>query len=111
MNDVVKSGDRIDPVDRRDPAAGGSYAVAWLDVRVEQRDARMLGGTAGFLFNNVNGQSTEFQASRAEGRTRANPAVVAGGSGPVRRHRMGRQDARPAPASSRAASRSRPSRA
>ena len=42
----------------------------------------MLGGSAGFLFNNVNGQSTEFQASRTEGRTRANPAVASGGSGP-----------------------------
>ena len=42
----------------------------------------MLGGSAGFLFNSVNGQSTEFQASRSSGRERANPVVTAGGSGP-----------------------------
>jgi hypothetical protein len=82
VNDVVASGDQIAPAIGATPSAGGSYAVAWLDVSSRSVNARMLGGTSGFLFNNVNGQSTEFPASRAEGRARANPAVVAGGSGP-----------------------------
>jgi hypothetical protein len=43
--------------------------------------ARFAGGSAGFLFNNVNGQSTEFQASRDDGRTRANPSAASGGGG------------------------------
>ena len=67
---------------RGTPAAGGSYVVAWLDAGSSHVRARMLGGSAGFLFNNVNGQSTEFQASRSDNRTRANPVVAAGGSGP-----------------------------
>jgi len=62
--------------------AGGSYVVAWLDTATSHVRARMLGGSGGYLFNNVNGQSTEFQASRVEDRTRANPVVVSGGSGP-----------------------------
>ena len=56
--------------------------MAWIDGPSSHVHARMLGGNSGFLFNNVNGQSTEFQASRSEGRSRANPVVAAGGSGP-----------------------------
>jgi hypothetical protein len=82
VNDVVTDGDQITPAIAGTPAAGGSYTVAWLDVSSNHIHARHLGGTAGFLFNNVNGQSSEFQASRTESRTRANPAVAAGGSGP-----------------------------
>jgi len=62
-------------------AVGGSYVVAWLEGTAHVF-ARMLGGTSGFLFNHVDGQSGAFQASRADGRTRANPVVVAGGAGP-----------------------------
>jgi hypothetical protein len=82
VNDVVKDGDQITPAIASTPAAGGSYVVAWVDVGSSHVRGRMLGGSTGFLFNNVNGQSSEFQASRTEGRTRANPAVAAGGSGP-----------------------------
>lgn len=64
------------------PAAGGSYVVAWIDGATSHARARFLGGTTGFLFNNVDGQSLSFQASSTEGRTRANAAVAAGGSGP-----------------------------
>jgi hypothetical protein len=64
------------------PAAGGSYVVAWIDGTSGHARARFLGGTSGFLFNNVDGQATSFQASRVEGRTRANAAVGVGGSGP-----------------------------
>lgn len=82
INDVVKDGDQITPAIGATSAAGGSYVMAWLDSSTGNINARMLGGSAGFLFNNVNGQSTEFQASRSSGRTRANPAVASGGSGP-----------------------------
>jgi hypothetical protein len=44
--------------------------------------ARFLGGAGGFLFNNVTGQASEFQASRADGRTRDAPALAVGGAGP-----------------------------
>lgn len=64
------------------PAAGGSYVVAWIDGATNHARARFLGGSTGFLFNNVDGQSTSFQASISEGRTRANAAVAVGGSEP-----------------------------
>jgi hypothetical protein len=82
VNDVVKDGDQTTPSIAGTSSVSGSYVVAWLDVGSKHVRARMLGGSTGFLFNNVNGQSSEFQASRTEGRTRANPAVAAGGSGP-----------------------------
>jgi hypothetical protein len=82
INDVVKDGDQITPSIASTSAAGGSYVVAWLDAGTSHVRGRMLGGSAGFLFNNVNGQSSEFQVSRSDGRTRANPAVASGGSGP-----------------------------
>jgi hypothetical protein len=82
LNDVVKDGEQVTPSVAGTTAAGGSYAVVWLDAGTSHIRGRMLGGSAGFLFNNVNGQSSEYQASRADGRTRANPVVVAGGSGP-----------------------------
>lgn len=64
------------------PAAGGSYVVAWIDGGSSHARARYLGGTTGFLFNNVDGQSTSFQASVSDGRTRANASVAVGGSAP-----------------------------
>jgi hypothetical protein len=82
VNDVVTEGNQITPSIAGTSAVNGSYAVVWLDAASNHIRGRMLGGSSGFLFNNVNGQSTEFQASRSEGRPRANPAVAAGGSGP-----------------------------
>jgi hypothetical protein len=82
INDIVKDGEQVTPSIAGTSAAGGSYAVVWLDAASSHVRGRMLGGSTGFLFNNVNGQSSEYQASRADGRTRANPVVVAGGSGP-----------------------------
>lgn len=82
INDQVKDGDQLTAAIAATPAAGGSYVVAWMDTASGHVRARFLGGSGGFLFNNVNGQSTEFQASRADGRTRANPVVAVGGSGP-----------------------------
>lgn len=82
INDQVNEGAQVSAVIASTPAAGGSYVVAWVDTTTGHVRARFLGGSSGFLFNNVNGQSTEFQASRVDGRTRANPAVAVGGSGP-----------------------------
>jgi hypothetical protein len=82
INDVVKDGNQTTPAIGATTASGGSYVVAWIETVSGHVHARNLGGSAGFLFNNVNGQSSEYQASRIEMRTRGNPAVVAGGAGP-----------------------------
>ena len=83
INDVVFEGVQTQPTIAALPAAvGGAYAVAWLDAESGHVRARLLGGSSGFLFNNVDGQTGEFQASRQDGHTRATPVAVAGGSGP-----------------------------
>lgn len=82
VNDVVTDGDQTQPTIAATSAAGGSYVVAWRDASSGHIRARFLGGSSGFLFNNVNGQATEFQASRIDGRDRVAPVAVAGGSGP-----------------------------
>jgi hypothetical protein len=82
VNDVVTDGDQTQPTIAATPAAGGSYVVAWHDASTGHIRARFLGGSTGFLFNNVNGQSTEFQASRVDDRERATPVAAVGGSGP-----------------------------
>lgn len=80
INDRVTDGAQESPVIAATTAAGGSYVVAWLDPDTGHVRARMLGGTAGFLYNHVDGRSSEFQASRANGRARANPTIASGGS-------------------------------
>lgn len=82
LNDLVTDDAQTQPTIAATPAAGGSYVVAWHDASSGHIRARFLGGSAGFLFNNVNGQATEFQASRADDRERAAPALAVGGSGP-----------------------------
>lgn len=82
INDVVTEGDQTQPAIAATPAAGGSYVVTWHDASTGHIRARFLGGSSGFLFNNVNGQTTEFQASRVDGRDRAAPVAAVGGSGP-----------------------------
>jgi hypothetical protein len=82
VNDVIKDGEQLTPSIAGTTAAGGSYAVVWLDAGSSHIRGRMLGGSTGFLFNNVTGQSSEYQASRVDARIRANPVVVSGGSGP-----------------------------
>jgi hypothetical protein len=44
--------------------------------------ARFLDGVGGYLYNFVNGQSTDFQASTLNNQTRNNPVAVVGGAGP-----------------------------
>lgn len=82
VNDVITEGAQTQPTIASTPAAGGSYVVAWHDASTGHVRARFLGGSSDFLFNNVNGLSSEFQASREDGRTRAQPSVVVGGAGP-----------------------------
>src|SRR5262249_32183989 len=76
------AGDKATPAMASMNAAGGSFVVAWVDATTKHVRARLLGGSGGFLFNNVDGQSTDFSASVADGHTRANPTVAVGGSGP-----------------------------
>jgi hypothetical protein len=82
LNDVVTDGDQTQPTIAATPASGGSYVVAWHDASSGHIRARFVGGSSGFLLNNVNGQTTEFQASRADGHERAAPVSAVGGSGP-----------------------------
>ncbi len=64
-------------------AAGSNYFVAaWVDDASGHVRARLLDGTTGFLFNGVNGQATDFQASIDEGHQRTNPFAVVGGVDP-----------------------------
>jgi hypothetical protein len=81
VNDLVAGGDQITPT-IAGSSAGAFYAVGWLDAASGQIRARLLDASAGFDFNNVTGADTEFQVSLASGRTRANPVVAVGGSGP-----------------------------
>ncbi len=64
-------------------AAGTNFFIAtWVDTNSGHVRARFLDGTGGFMFNAVNGQSSDFQVSTVDGETRANPVAIAGGSGP-----------------------------
>lgn len=82
VNDVFRDGEQTAPSIAATPAAGGSYVLVWLDAATNHVRGRFLGGSSGFLFNNVNGQATEFQASRTQNHERANPTVSVGGAGP-----------------------------
>ncbi|HEX8793925.1 MAG TPA: hypothetical protein VF765_23445 [Polyangiaceae bacterium] len=81
INDLVTAGDQITPA-IAGSAAGGFFAVAWIDVPSGSVRGRLLDGSSGFDFNNVTGQNDEFAVSLAQGHTRAAPVVVIGGSGP-----------------------------
>ncbi len=64
-------------------AAGTNFFVAsWIDNASGHVRARFLDGTGGFMFNAVDGQSDDFQASTTDGETRANPVATVGGAGP-----------------------------
>lgn len=81
INDAVAAGDQVTPA-IAGSAAGGFFAVAWIDAPSGAVRARLLDGTSGFDFNNVTGQDGEFAVSLAQGHTRAAPVVAVGGSGP-----------------------------
>jgi hypothetical protein len=62
--------------------ADSFFAAAWVNTTTGHVHARFIDATSGFLFNPVTGQSSEFQASRDDGPTRANPTIAIGGAGP-----------------------------
>lgn len=81
VNDAVATGNQVTPA-IAGTSSGGFFTVAWIDSDSGHVRARFLDATAGFEFNNVTGQNGEFQVSVTDGKTRANPAVTVGGSGP-----------------------------
>ncbi len=82
-NDVVSTGDQVAPAIASMSALKGAYALAWLDATSGNVRARLLGGSSGYLFNNVDGSSSEFAVSKGTGHTRKTPTVVVGGSTPT----------------------------
>jgi len=82
INDVVGQGEQHSPSIASVSAAGGAYAAVWVDATSGEIRARFLGGSADFLFNNVDAQNSEFAASTVDGRLRAAPVAAAGGTGP-----------------------------
>ncbi len=83
VNDLVADGDQHSPVIAAMPAAGGSYAVAWLDDESDHIRGVYLGGDAGVLFNPSDAQASEFQMSIVGGHGRGRPAIVVGGANPL----------------------------
>ncbi len=79
VNNVISTGNQSAPT----IAAGSNFFVAaWADGSTGHIRARLIGESSGFLFNNINGQADEFQASLNDGAQRANPTAAVGGSGP-----------------------------
>ncbi len=79
-NDVASAGDQTTPALAGISATG--FVAAWVDETSGHIRGRLLGGSAGYLFNNVTGQSSEFEASVEGRRTRGAPTVAVGGGGP-----------------------------
>lgn len=82
VNDLVREGVQSQIAVTASSALAGSFAVAWVDETSGHVRARFLGGSGGFLFNPVDGQASEFQASREAGRKRGAPSIASGGAGP-----------------------------
>lgn len=82
MNSVAREGDQKSPAIASMAAAGGSFVVAWTDAPTGHIRARLLGGSTGFLFNQVDGQAGPFQASVRDGRRRDHPTIAVGGAWP-----------------------------
>jgi hypothetical protein len=80
INDTTNSAEQTQPTMAGSTLAGGMFVVAWLDTASNQIESRILGGSSGFLFNNVDGQDDEFQVSIAA-HARNNPTVTIGGAG------------------------------
>jgi hypothetical protein len=61
---------------------GDVFVVAWENQPAGEIWARFVGGSTGFVFNNVNGQNSDFLASAAGvSGARRKPVVAAGGDG------------------------------
>lgn len=82
INNVNVDGEQTTPAIAGSTAAGGIFVAAWVDGPSTHVRARLLGAGGGFLFNSVDGQTGEFQASLVDGHARNNPAAAIGGSGP-----------------------------
>jgi hypothetical protein len=80
INDTTNQAEQTQPTMAGSTLAGGMFVVAWLDTTSNQIESRILGGSSGFLFNNVDGQDDEFQVSIAS-HARNNPTVTIGGAG------------------------------
>jgi hypothetical protein len=80
INDTTNGAEQTQPAMAGSTLAGGMFVVAWLDTASNQIESRIVGGSSGFLFNNVDGQDDEFQVSIAS-HARNNPTVTIGGSG------------------------------
>ena len=76
------AGDQVTPQIASMNASGGSFVAVWVDSQTSHVRGRLMGGSSGALFNNVDGQAGDFQASATDGRQRANPTVAVGGSSP-----------------------------
>jgi hypothetical protein len=82
VNNVSGDGEQTVPAIAGNTAVGGMYATTWFDATTSHVRARLLGASGGFLFNNVDGQTNEFQASLVDGHARTSPTIAIGGSGP-----------------------------
>jgi len=83
VNDLVSNGDQVAPVIAAMSALDGSYALAWLDSSSGNIRARLLGGTGSYVFNNVDGTSSEFAVTKGSGTPRKTPVVAVGGADPT----------------------------
>jgi len=84
INDLTASDPSDEPTIVAGSGAGGPFfAAAWVDRANGHVRARFLDAT-GFLYNPVDGQTSEFQATRADAdpSARHNPAVAIGGTVP-----------------------------
>ncbi|MFO0677620.1 MAG: hypothetical protein U0169_13885 [Polyangiaceae bacterium] len=77
-----RDGNQFQPALAAFEGSGSGFIVVWADDATGHVWSRILRRDGGTSFNPVDGQATEFVASRAESRTRANPSVIVGGSGP-----------------------------
>lgn len=86
VNDLTPNDPSDEPALVAGNGAGGAFfAAAWVHRTSGHVHARFLDGAGGFLFNPVDGQTSEFQATRTEPSTsdaRQNPAIAVGGSAP-----------------------------
>jgi len=82
INNLSNDGEQTVPSVVGSTSAGGMYVATWYDAATSHVRARLLGAGGGFLFNNVDGQTNEFQASVVDGHARSNPTAAIGGSGP-----------------------------
>lgn len=86
INDLTASDPSDEPALVSGNGAGGAFfAAAWVHRASGHVHARFLDGAGAFLFNPVDGQTSEFQVTRTDPSTpdaRQNPAIAVGGAAP-----------------------------